>query len=164
MLKYVAMAAMSVAGKTCNLKEHMKYDLTRCEGPDSLTSVFFFYPKEADCDPNESEKLPPLLQSVPCSHLCSAGEYTTFELVPDSEPRLTCQKCPSDSIAVSGGFIYQATMETHKMFPHPDNRDLAHFKASCVSVDETNPRSGGFSSRLDTSCVSWRPTGTSLIA
>lgn len=56
-------------------------------------------------------------------------------------------------------------MESPTVFPDPKNKDHAHFNASCVSLDETDPKMGlSFEQRMNQSCLSWRPTGISLIA
>lgn len=56
-------------------------------------------------------------------------------------------------------------MDTSTTFPSAENPDLAHFKTSCVSLDETDPKNGGsISNRMNQTCASWRPTGISLIA
>jgi hypothetical protein len=52
------------------------------------------------------------MQDVPCTYLCNGhGEYTTIELDGDKQPHLACKQCPSDSIAIKGGLIYDSKME-----------------------------------------------------
>ena len=48
---------------------------------------------------------------------------------------LECDKCPKNQIAIRGGFIYDAQMETKAYFPDKSNPMLKGFKTSCLLVD-----------------------------
>jgi len=84
--------------------------------------VFFFYNKEKHCDQRygKSEALPPFMYDVPCNNLCeSDGMFTNITVSKDKNPTYGCTTCPANSIAVRGGFIYDAKMDpsVRKIFP-----------------------------------------------
>jgi len=77
------------------------------------------------------------MQEVPCNHLCEDdGFFTNIVFQDKKEPKLACQKCAANEIAVRGGFMYDPKMEKDHYFPNSkENADLAHFSTRCFTIN-----------------------------
>ena len=153
-------------GRICTRAKDMKYEFTQCSKA-LTTNVFFYYPRELHCDTRvgRSEQLPPFMQDVSCVHECAAekGLFSKVVLNEDGTTEIKCEECPKNSISVQGGFIYDPAMETSKAFPNKQHKYLKNFSTSCVTLNMTDT-TVDFYQRLKSDCISWTPTGNSLIA
>jgi len=102
------------------------------------------------------------MKGVPCEHLCPDGQHTKVRMDGDRQPQLVCETCPADSIAIRGGFSFDART-TSSGFPDVTNKDLAKFQATCAVVDFNKVSAGDYEGISD-NCQSWRFSGRSLIA
>ena len=153
------------ASKECTLDEDMKHQYTDCDNEAFTTNLFFYYPNELHCDLRASDPIPPFMANIKCDNLCSDGEFLKVKMDKKKKPMLECGKCPNNAIAISGGFLYDARMETKKYFPDKSNPILANFKTSCYMVDYSAAAQGKpLRERLSTGCQSWTPSGESLVA
>jgi len=78
----------------------------------------------------KSETLPAFIQNVDCKSICEKdGMFTTVALDKYDKPQVTCASCPSDSIAIRSGFIYDALMDSETIFPDPSKSFMNKFQA-----------------------------------
>ena len=89
--------------------------------------AFFYYDQDIYCDLKKSDRLPQPMK-IKCDHECRDGFFSVMGLNNKNQPELTCSQCKAGSIAVSGGFRYDARMDSSSYFPDKSNADLKGFK------------------------------------
>jgi hypothetical protein len=141
--KLALLSLITVQGRKCTISEDLKMALTECDPITHRATAFFYYDKEDKCDTevlrdldsgqiltDGSDPLPPYFSNYDCNHKCeNSGEFSTIKHYPTTEQ--VCQSCPSNSIAVQGGFIIDGLMDDES---HLQRKISQHLTTSCTMI------------------------------
>ena len=107
------------------------------------------------------------MNEVPCTHICEDdGMFLGISEHFQDSIMLKSLQCPSDSISIKGGFVYDPKMmpNNSKIFPDIANfKEHRKFKNLCKMIDMNN-HYFEYQDRISVNCNGWKPSKASLIA